>query len=250
MTLGTYGGWPSANHGNQLDGMFFLESKILLRDVTDGTSNTMMASEGLSRGSGLEYGGPGQYWNGYWGGPVFSAAQNPNSPVADRIHTCLSTFAEEHLLSFQFFSRPCRFFCNCVSAVVSVLILCGCGGSGGPVTVTVKGSVSLDGKPVSSGQIIFNDVAGNEKAYAGVIKDGAFSFPSTVGQKKVSISSPQEIAGSSTIVGGTPGDPVSAENPAPQILESIPPKYNESTTLTADVTSGGENEFPFELTSN
>ena len=91
VTLGTYGGWPSANHGNQLDGMFYLESKTKMRDVTDGTSNTMMASEGLSRGNGLEYGGPGQYWNGYWGGPVFSAAQNPNSPVADRIHTCLST---------------------------------------------------------------------------------------------------------------------------------------------------------------
>lgn len=117
------------------------------------------------------------------------------------------------------------------------------------MTVTVKGSVSLDGKPVSSGQIIFNDVAGNEKAYAGVIKDGAFSFPSTVGQKKVSISSPQEIAGSSIIVGGTPGDPVSAENPAPDILESIPPQYNESTTLTADVTSSGDNTFPFELMS-
>lgn len=117
------------------------------------------------------------------------------------------------------------------------------------MTVSVKGSVSLDGKPVSSGQIIFNDVSGTEKAYAGVIKDGAFSFPSTAGQKKVSISSPQEVAGSSTIVGGTPGDPVSAENPAPQILESIPPKYNDQTELTADVTTNGDNTFPFELTS-
>lgn len=90
-TLGTYGGWPAANHGNQLNGMFFLESKTKMRDLTDGTSNTMMASEGLSRGEGLEYGGPGTYWNGYWGGPMFSAAQNPNTPVADRIHTCRTT---------------------------------------------------------------------------------------------------------------------------------------------------------------
>jgi len=153
-------------------------------------------------------------------------------------------------LPCQSFGRPHALFCHWVFAVVSVLILCGCGGSEGPVTVKVKGSVSLDGKPVSSGQIIFNDVAGNEKAYAGVIQDGTFSFPSTVGQKRVSISSPQEVAGSSTVVGGIPGDPVSEENPAPQILESIPPKYNDQTTLTADVTSDGENEFPFELTSN
>lgn len=152
-------------------------------------------------------------------------------------------------MSCQFFNHPGRHFGNCLSGFVLMLIACGCGGSEGPVTVSVKGSVSLDGKPVSSGQIIFNDVSGTEKAYAGVIKDGAFSFPSTAGQKKVSISSPQEVAGSSTIVGGTPGDPVSAENPAPQILESIPPKYNDQTELTADVTTNGDNTFPFELTS-
>jgi hypothetical protein len=152
-------------------------------------------------------------------------------------------------LSGKFFSSPRVAFGSGVFAMMSVLILGGCGGSTGPVTVTVSGSVSLDGKPVPSGQIIFNDVAGIEKAYAGVIKDGEFSFPSTLGQKKVSINSPQEVAGKSTIVGGTPGDPVSAENPALQIVETIPAKYNENTTLTADVTSSGENEFPFELTS-
>jgi len=90
-TLGTYGGWPAALHGDRLNGMFFFQSNTKMRDVTDGTSNTMMGSEGISRGTGLEYGGPGQYWNGYWGGPLFTAAQNPNTPVADRIHTCLST---------------------------------------------------------------------------------------------------------------------------------------------------------------
>ena len=153
--------------------------------------------------------------------------------------------AEEHTLSCEYLSL----FGKSVSAVVLMLIVCGCGGPEGPVTVTVKGTVSLDGKPVSSGQIIFNDVVGTEKAYAGVIKNGAFSFPSTVGQKKVSINSPQEVAGTSTIVGGIPGDPVSTENPAPQILESIPPKYNDQTELTADVTTSGDNTFPFELTS-
>lgn len=89
--LGTYGGWPAANHGNRLNGMFFFQSNTKMRDAVDGTSNTLFGSEGISRGSGLEYGGPGQYWNGYWGGPLFSAAQNPNTPVADRIHTCRNT---------------------------------------------------------------------------------------------------------------------------------------------------------------
>ena len=149
----------------------------------------------------------------------------------------------------QFLNRYFGSFGYCLPFVTSMLIACGCGGPAGPVTVTVKGSVSLDGKPVPSGQIIFNDVAGSEKAYAGLIKDGAFSFPSTVGQKKVSISSPQEVAGKTLVAGGIPGDPVSAENPAPQILEAIPQKYNDQTELTADVTSAGDNTFPFELTS-
>ncbi len=89
--LGTYGGWPAALHGDRRNGMFFFQSSTRMRDVIDGTSNTIMGSEGVSRGTGLEYGGPGQYWNGYWGGPLFTAAQSPNTPVADRIHTCLNT---------------------------------------------------------------------------------------------------------------------------------------------------------------
>jgi len=87
LSMGTYG---TAFEGPK-DGLFFFQSATRIRDVTDGSSMTMMGSEGLSRGSGLEYGGAGQYWNGFWGGPFFTAAQNPNTTVADRIHTCLTT---------------------------------------------------------------------------------------------------------------------------------------------------------------
>jgi len=152
-------------------------------------------------------------------------------------------------LQGQISTKPGHFLGRFLYGPLLTLVLFGCGGPTGPVTVPVSGSVSLDGKPVPSGQIIFNDVAGAEKAYAGLIIDGRFSFPSTVGQKKVSISSPQEVTGKSLIIGGTPGDPVSADNPALQILETVPAKYNEKSTLTADVTSSGDNTFPFELTS-
>ncbi len=135
----------------------------------------------------------------------------------------------------------------CVAGVA--LLVSGCGGSTGPATVTVSGNVTLDGKPVPSGQILFNDAAGVEKTFAGQINDGEFSFPSTPGQKKVSISSPQEVAGKSTAVGGTPGDPVSTENPATEIVETIPAVYNVETTLTREVTLGGDNVFTFELLS-
>ncbi|MBA4182210.1 MAG: prepilin-type cleavage/methylation domain-containing protein [Anaerolinea sp.] len=87
-TLGTYG---AASHVGPQNGMFYFQSATSLRDVADGTSNTLLGSEGLSRGTGIEYGGAGQYWNGYWGGPLFNASQTPNTSVAERIHTCLST---------------------------------------------------------------------------------------------------------------------------------------------------------------
>ena len=70
------------------------------------------------------------------------------------------------LVSFvrSFVNRSGRLFGNSVLDVMLVLVICGCGGPEGPATVTVTGSVSLDGKPVTSGQIIFYDVAGVEKA--------------------------------------------------------------------------------------
>ncbi len=90
--LGTYGTTVApGTHFDRKNGMFYFSSNTRLRDCTDGTSNTSMGSEGISRGPGLEYGGIGQYWNGNWGGPLFSALYSPNTLVADRIHTCLTT---------------------------------------------------------------------------------------------------------------------------------------------------------------
>jgi len=130
---------------------------------------------------------------------------------------------------------------------VSALVVSGCGGSTGPATVSVSGVVTLDGMPVPSGQILFKDAAGVEKTYAGQITDGEFSFPSTPGRKDISISSPQEVVGKATVAGGIPGDPISAENPATEIVESIPVQYNSETKLSEEVTLDGDNEFTFEL---
>ena len=128
-------------------------------------------------------------------------------------------------------------------------VFSGCGGNNGPVKVPVAGVVSLDGTPVPNGQIVFSDAAGIEQACAGEIVDGKFSFESTLGKKKVSISSMQEVAGKQGQYGGIQGDPVSAENPAMEYQEVIPAKYNADTELTAEVEEEGVNEFPFSLHS-
>ena len=89
-----------------------------------------------------------------------------------------------------------------------MLVICGlavgCGGKSGPVKVTVTGKITLDGKPVPNGQVIFNDAAGAVAADSGEIKNGQFSFQSKLGSKKVSISSMQPTE-KKAVVGGIPG---------------------------------------------
>ncbi len=77
-----------------LNGMFFRRSAVNFADVIDGTSNTLMASEGIVRGSANTggWGGAG----GYWGGAPhaaygFTTLEPPNTPLADRVYSCKST---------------------------------------------------------------------------------------------------------------------------------------------------------------
>jgi len=131
----------------------------------------------------------------------------------------------------------------------AVLLLAGCGKESGPLKVAVRGVVTLDGQPVPQGQIMLSDAAGVTQSFGGEIKDGEYSLRSTLGKKKVSISSIQVVTGKQSKYGGIQGDPVSAENPADVYEEVVPPKYNAKTELTIEVLEAGPNEFPFVLTT-
>ncbi len=78
---------------NEMNGMFYIQSTTRMRDVVDGTSNTLMMSEVMIRGNtGAGWGAGGQYWGGgRWGSAVFTALEPPNSTVADEHHTCKTT---------------------------------------------------------------------------------------------------------------------------------------------------------------
>ncbi|EAQ78492.1 DUF1559 domain-containing protein [Blastopirellula marina] len=97
---GTYGvclsgsGTTGVTTATAGQGMFFLESKTNLRDVTDGTTNTIMAGEGIARpmDNVAGHGDLGQYWGGAsWGGTGFTTAEPPNTTLPDRPHSCKST---------------------------------------------------------------------------------------------------------------------------------------------------------------
>ncbi len=74
------------------NGMFSMNSKTRIRDVTDGTSNTILGGEAITRPGTGGWGGAGGYWGGAphasWG---FTTEEPPNTPLPDVNHTCKST---------------------------------------------------------------------------------------------------------------------------------------------------------------
>lgn len=75
-------------------GMFFYASSIRMRDLIDGTSNTLLASESIARPMDNvgAHGDFGQYWGGAtWGATGFTAAEPPNTTLSDVVHSCKST---------------------------------------------------------------------------------------------------------------------------------------------------------------
>lgn len=129
------------------------------------------------------------------------------------------------------------FFVACL-----ITFLNGCGSvDEGPAKYQVSGVISFDGKPVEEGQILFIPEADNSQRQAGVIKNGKYSCECTAGKKKVEIiayrfdESKQEP------------DPAEPGKTVPARVQYIPKKYNQQTTLTAEVSAGGNNQYSFEL---
>ncbi len=116
--------------------------------------------------------------------------------------------------------------------VVGLLVpLVGCGG---PKEIVCKGKVTYDGKPVENGEIIFIQTS-EGKVGAGPITNGEFSLVAPgPGQMQVKITA--------TKVGDKP-----APDGLPNYIPYIPAKYNDKTTLTADVEDKPENTIDFDL---
>jgi prepilin-type processing-associated H-X9-DG protein len=74
-------------------GMFSRDSNTRMASVTDGLSNTLMASEGIIRPNGVgAWGELGGVWGGApHGAYAFSAFEVPNTTVPDRVYSCKST---------------------------------------------------------------------------------------------------------------------------------------------------------------
>ena len=108
--------------------------------------------------------------------------------------------------------------------------------------VKVEGTVTLDGRPLADGQVIFSHDDRTLGAEGAAIAAGRFSIRVHPGPHRVEIVS---ILREERPVpaGGQPEQGITFRN-------LVPSRYNEQTTLTADVTPAGPNRADFALTSD
>jgi len=123
------------------------------------------------------------------------------------------------------------------------LTLAGCGCSESE-RVAVQGNVTLDGKPLVRGAIVFVPTGGTAGPKAGaVIDNGHFSIDARQGplagklHLRITTDRPPDYLG--------PYDKTSAGQPAVR----IPARYNAGTTLIVEATREGPNHFDFKLQS-
>lgn len=123
------------------------------------------------------------------------------------------------------------------AAICSVLlVVLGCAGSEKP-KYAVRGTVTFDGVQVEDGDILFIPAQRDSAAEGGRIEDGTFEFLATAGPKRVEIRAAKL-------------DP-KLKNPRgePTPVDYIPAKFNSQSTLNAEVTASGANQFSFDLKS-
>ena len=107
-----------------------------------------------------------------------------------------------------------------------MIALAGCGGSG-PKTYDVSGTVTFDGQNVPTGEIMFIPDDKSVGPVEGKITDGKYTAKVREGKNRVEIRASRAVPGKKGPMGNE------------DFLEPyIPKKYNEKSTLTADVGDG------------
>ncbi|MDR0705477.1 MAG: hypothetical protein LBF88_10885 [Planctomycetaceae bacterium] len=130
-------------------------------------------------------------------------------------------------------------------------IVAGCSNNNPQGRVAVRGEVTLDGKPLEQGSILFSSVAGTTPMVAAgsLIKNGKFSLPAEKGlipdqTYSVQFRSVEEIPGTRK---KTTEDPTGLMGI--QTRSILPRRYGVESKETVTATKKSPNVFQFELTS-
>lgn len=128
--------------------------------------------------------------------------------------------------------------------IALLLFCCGCDKSGELDRASISGMVTLDGVAVAEGSIVFRPIDGTKGPIAGaVIQNGRYAIGRAkgpvAGNNRVEISAFKKTGRKvSSRFGGT----------VDEAVESVPDRYNSSSTLAATIKSG-KNTLDYELTS-
>lgn len=113
--------------------------------------------------------------------------------------------------------------------LVFVAGLTGC--SRGPAMTTVEGVVTLDGKPIEKGAIIFEPANGAGRSAGATIENGNYTAEMPPGEKRVRITG-FEVTGQVPAYKGRPDSPM-----RDVVKEIVPPKFNARSELTQSIDS-------------
>jgi len=117
-------------------------------------------------------------------------------------------------------------------------------GCGGPAAPSLKGKVTLDGAPVTSGSIVFLPEASEGRKAAAAIEDGNYTIPAEEGLKpgKYRVEVSWHKPTGRKMPSADPGITMD------ETKEAIPARFNTESTLTAEF-AAGEATKDFALTS-
>jgi hypothetical protein len=127
-----------------------------------------------------------------------------------------------------------------------LLLVAGCGGDGA-TRGAVSGKITLDGKPLASGSILFTPIQGTRgTATGGIIKNGAYQISAStgpaIGWNRVKIRATRNTGKMVPKPFSPPGQMVE------EVAEAVAPKFNSDSVLKVDV-KPGENTADFEVAS-
>jgi hypothetical protein len=130
-----------------------------------------------------------------------------------------------------------RFLCIAMAFGVLTVSMSGCGNDGGiaaPDMYDVSGTVTVGGKPLEKGSVIFDPVGGEGLPVGGGVVNGEYSLKVPAGDKIVRFTAVAETEEKD-------------QYGAPVTVSLIPARYDTDSGLTATVSASGENKFDFLL---
>lgn len=130
----------------------------------------------------------------------------------------------------------------------AVLSAAGCGGGGDkpPAYVSVSGTVTLDGKPLPDGQIMFT-TDGRPPAILDIL-DGKYTGQAMVGNNKIQITRMRDSAKVTDRLPPEAQTRIRARGDGtPAQEETIPAAWNSKSDQVRVIAAGAENKFDFDI---